>query len=238
MSAFGSKTPEPNLAARLVAAESEIASRRYGAGAAGDDVAVQRHGFRDLNEFLRIACSERLPTGKFASLLEIFSLTPTIVAEEAKMENAGCWTRPTVRTLIDHALREARGAGEPWIDDRSVDPRGAIKWFMGPRRRHLLPKELGALVETTIDREGSTGATPLVSASGPKPGQPSAKDTACKIAEAMLADDGARPPRHGRLTAIARTVLRAEAVRSYGESWAVKALRPTVRDWERKHPDK
>jgi hypothetical protein len=72
---------------------------------------------------------------------------------------------------------------------------------------------------------------------GPKPGQQSAKDLACRAVLSILNDEAHRPPRgHGRLTKLARMVridLEGNTLNSIE-----KFIRGTVREWETKNPGK
>jgi hypothetical protein len=75
---------------------------------------------------------------------------------------------------------------------------------------------------------------------GPKAGAQSTKDHACEFALRILEDEARRPPRgHGRLTKLAGMV-NAELAR-LGQQYKADSIRrsigPSVREWEKKHPD-
>jgi hypothetical protein len=76
---------------------------------------------------------------------------------------------------------------------------------------------------------------------GRKPGKKSAKDLACDIVLAILNDDAQRSlKRHGRLIELARMV---QAVldkdgKTYEVNSIEKFIRDTVKDWQKKNPDK
>jgi integrase len=76
---------------------------------------------------------------------------------------------------------------------------------------------------------------------GPKGGETSVAVAAWEIAEGILADEGKRPPRgHGRLIALARLVnaaLRKRGIQ-YEDDSIGKSIRPSLREWESKNPDK
>jgi hypothetical protein len=76
--------------------------------------------------------------------------------------------------------------------------------------------------------------------SGPRPGQQSPKERACKLAEAILNDDAQRPQRvHGWKIKLARLVharLGPDNA-NYQVGTIAEHIRPSVRIWEKKHPD-
>jgi hypothetical protein len=83
--------------------------------------------------------------------------------------------------------------------------------------------------------EGASAPRPGAAKPGRTPGEPTAKDLACGIAPAILADDDRRPPRgYGRLIAVARLVK--TELHRYADESITKMIRPTVRDWEKAHP--
>jgi hypothetical protein len=74
-------------------------------------------------------------------------------------------------------------------------------------------------------------------ATGPKPGQQSQKGAMCEAAEVILAADDRRPAKgKGRLTAIAGMIH--PGYPDYEISTIVRHIGQTVRDWEKKNPDK
>jgi len=76
---------------------------------------------------------------------------------------------------------------------------------------------------------------------GPKTAEPKAAAIAWEIAAQILADDGRRPPRgHGRLTAIARAVQAPLKARGHNRELdtITKDIRPSLREWEARNPDK
>jgi hypothetical protein len=76
---------------------------------------------------------------------------------------------------------------------------------------------------------------------GPKDGEKSVKDLACEIALQILDDEAQRPNLgYGRLAAVARTVNAELAGRGYQylDNSIVKMIRPSLRDWETRNPQK
>jgi hypothetical protein len=86
----------------------------------------------------------------------------------------------------------------------------------------------------------SDGAVMALS-SGPKGGETKAAPIAWEIVKPILADEAKRPPRgRGRLTALARAVQAALEARGHNRelNTVTKYIRPSLRDWEAKNPDK
>jgi hypothetical protein len=78
-------------------------------------------------------------------------------------------------------------------------------------------------------------------APGPKPGCATAKSRADDAARAILGNDAERPPKgHGRTTKLARMVQ--EKLASEGFAYQLnsieKMIRPAVKEWEQRNPDK
>jgi hypothetical protein len=132
------------------------------------------------------------------------------------------------------------------------------KGSLEPKRRAYLedrPGELdptlcvleAGLILAIAERRGDYGETirRLLIAHqvrpGPKAGARSTKNLACEIALSLLEDATKRPPRgHGRLATLAGMV-NAELTgrgRQYKDDSVRKMIAHTVREWEKKHPDK
>jgi len=76
---------------------------------------------------------------------------------------------------------------------------------------------------------------------GPKSGETKAAAIAWEIAAQILADDSRRPQRaHGWRTALARAVQPLLKARGYNRelNTITKDIRPSLREWEAKNPDK
>ena len=93
-----------------------------------------------------------------------------------------------------------------------------------------------------LDGRGSDALqTPMIVLSpGPKGGEQSVSREAWQIAESLLACGQGHPRRHGRLMGLARQVNGQLAQRGHirQDDSVRKAIGPSLRDWERKNPDK
>ena len=126
-----------------------------------------------------------------------------------------------------------------WVDDTTVLADGRTS-----PRRYVYPdlEVLRSDVEA-LWRRGervSDGAVMALS-SGPKGGETKAALIAWEIVKPILADEAKRPPRgRGRLTALARAVQSALKARGHNRELdtITKYIRPSLRDWEAKNPNK
>ena len=128
----------------------------------------------------------------------------------------------------------------PWpIGPHSVVEDYLPTWSWRPRKIALL--ELSRADVVSVLSIGTSSGAVTVLSPGPKSGEREAAKVAWEIAEQILADHGRRPQRsHGRQRALARAIQPLLRARGYSREvdTIAKDIRPGLREWEAKNPDK
>jgi hypothetical protein len=128
----------------------------------------------------------------------------------------------------------------PWpIGPHSVVEDYLPTWSWRPRKIALL--ELSRADVVSVLSLGTSSDAVIVLSPGPKSGEREAASVAWEIAEQILANDGRRPRRrHGRQRALARAIQPLLRARGYSREvdTITKDIRPGLREWEAKNPDK
>ena len=177
---------------------------------------------------------QSLARGEFAAFLETHYGLEVMSDGEFWLNADGSPTPQGGRALITGAAPSARANNGPVVGIVKVS-RSEFERFAGA----CLVKLGLAAPASAADTEAPVAVAGVLSP-GPKGGEQNVDQLAWKIAERLLKSDQARARGHGRLMSLARQVNQelAKGGHKRQDDSIRKAIGPSLREWERKNPDK